>query len=191
MAAEDFLKCPKGHSLPHRGPTGECSPLRCAGADKAVDTHAARQARYMARKKVADVEARGGEELIKAEDAEEKKIKLAARKHEKWMQFLGAPTDLAADKVEEYADKKLVSLLPAAVAVLEQHVKYGTEEQRERAANKILDANGRGKREAVAASTPPIVINISGGGGLPWLKSETVQGEVVAPAVLPKVPDSK
>lgn len=122
--------------------------------------------------------------LVKKEEEllarEHQRDKLAVKRHEKWNKFLAVPQNLTGEEAEKWADHKLASLLPQAVATLERMAKYGTEDQQERAAKQILEANGRGKRDAATASTPPIVIQVTGGVSLPWRQEKTVEGQATA-----------
>lgn len=194
----DFNACPKGHALPHKGANGECTPLRCAAGATGpkpekpaakTSTERSREFRERRKEELAEYQAT---DLGKADADEERRIAIAAKRHEKWMDFLGTPTGLTGDEAEKWADGKLVSLLPIAVAQIERSLKYGTEDQKDKAADKILNATGRGKREALGQSTPPIVIQLSGGGiNLPWRQTDTtVNGEVTKPTPLPD-PDAK
>lgn len=110
--------------------------------------------------------------------------RLAARRA-----FLKVPTGLTGADAEAYADKKLVDLLPFAVAEYEYQLLFGDEGQRERAAAKILDATGRGKREASAqANSPIIIVNAGGNAGvqsLPWVQGHAKV--VSAPAPVPSL----
>lgn len=186
----DFNKCPNGHGLPNKMGAGECTPVRCGASEGAGEAHAARAAKRKAPKVSQEVSppsagpASPSDSLAKIEKAigdEETRIALASKKHEKWMAFLKAPMGLSGDEAEKYADGKLASLLPAAVTTLEKFLRFGTDEQQERAARQILEANGRGKRDAIAASTPPIVIHVNGVGGvsLPWRQEKLVDGAVI------------
>ena len=207
----EFDRCPNDHVLPHKMPGGECTPVRCAAIQGTGSATSARHAKARREKRAAVDQAPTASKLTAppsavvpppgeaapdavalakvtaALDAEDTKIALASKKHDKWMGFLKAPQGLSGDDAEKYADGKLASLLPAAVATLEKFLRFGTDDQQERAARQILEANGRGKREAIAASQPPIVIQVTGSGGvnLPWRQEKAekaVEGEVVRPS---------
>jgi len=167
----DFTICPHGHKLPHTTAYGNCTPLKCA--DRSTSASIVKRAK-------------GGDAIAvaaaadSAERDEDKKLQLAQRAHEKLMKFLKIPDGLEGDAAERFADARLSSLLPVAVGILEDQLKHGSRDEKRNAAKQILESNGRGKREAIAASSPPIVIQVSGGGvSLPWRQEKEVQGQVV------------
>lgn len=98
--------------------------------------------------------------------------RMVARKH-----FSTVPKGLVGADAEAWADQKLVSLLPWAVAEVEHQLKFGTNQERERAAQKVLDATGRGKRDASTGSTAPIIVLTAGPNGLelPWEGGRTAK----------------
>lgn len=101
--------------------------------------------------------------------------------------LLGFPEGkLEGADAEEWADKKIVEMLPLAVAELEFQLKYGDDEQRAKAANKVLDATGRGKRENGAGAVAPIIMIQSGAAfQLPWVKDVKTVESIVVPNQLP------
>ena len=95
---------------------------------------------------------------------------------------LGIPKGLQGEEAEKFVDAELVALSPLAVGVLKHQLVYGkSQKERMEAARQVLESTGKGKREAVASSSPSIVIQLGGPGGLqlPW-RSPTVNGEVVS-----------
>ena len=169
----DFKKCPKLHILPHQTAYGSCSPIKCADASSGTSLSKRTKAGdALAIAAASDVEER----------EEDKKLLTAQRGHEKLMKFLKIPEGLTGDEAEKFADSRLASLLPVAVGVIEDQLKHGTRDEKRNAAKQILESNGRGKREAVAATAPPIVIQVTGGAGvtLPWRQEKEVAGEVLS-----------
>jgi hypothetical protein len=209
-AEANFYRCPKQHALPNRTANGECTPLWCADTDRGsrgstskevVKTREARDAVKEAVQLKGDLHIDG---MLKGDDetvvlakntAKDSKVdemvrigkgagRFAAR-----LSALGTPTGLQGVEAEKWADSKLVEMLPLAVAEVEYQLKFGDDAQREKAAGKVLDATGRGKKEQQGNSAPTIILVGAGTGGAlnyPWMKRAT-------PAVLdaPKDPDAK
>lgn len=161
--ADAFVKCPAGHTLPHKTEKGKCTPLYCS----------MKGGTGMALGKVKDMTPE--ERITKVVVDEETRIKVQKSRAETWATFLQVPVDLKGADAEKYFDEEMVNLLPMALAVTKKNLLYGTEEQQTNAANKVMDANGRGKREAPGSTTPSIVINL-GNVQVPT----TVDGKVVA-----------
>lgn len=93
--------------------------------------------------------------------------------------------DLPSDDADEvtinnWADKRGVQLLPLAIAEKEFMLKFGNDEQRERAADKVLAMNGRLNREGTVSGGAAIILHIGGEGGLqlPYAPKRLVEGEV-------------
>lgn len=86
------------------------------------------------------------------------------------------PQGLTGTEAEQWADRRMVELLPMAIAEFEYLLRYGDEAQRERAASKVLDANGRGKREAMMGGSQPIII-LTGvnPSSVPWAQTRPAQ----------------
>jgi hypothetical protein len=205
-----FYRCPKGHKLPHRTNQGECTPIYCATDSLGAigsNTKEVREARDAAREVKEAVQLKGDlhiDGMLKGDDetvvlakntAKDSKVdemvrigkgagRFAAR-----LSALGTPTGLQGVEAEKWADSKLVEMLPLAVAEVEYQLKFGDDAQREKAAGKVLDATGRGKKEQQGNSAPTIILVGAGTGGAlnyPWMKR-------APPAVLdaPKDPDAK
>jgi hypothetical protein len=88
------------------------------------------------------------------------------------------PDGISGEEAEKWADARLVKNLPVAVAEIEFNLRYGDDAQRERAAQKVLDATGRGKGEKGNTGTSPIlIVNMGGGLSLPWRTEKVVDGE--------------
>lgn len=190
-----FYECPKGHKLPFAAEgMASCTPVKC-GVDVAKAKNRAALRAERSQQKQVEVEvtkalAAGSVEGAKALDAADAQQAVALLKFEKWAAFLKLPNgELPPDAAEKYADAKLASLLPVAVAVLEDQLKYGTREEQRAMARQVLESNGRGKREAAGASTPPIIIQLQGGVTLPWRTEKTVEA---VPSPSPsREPDTK
>lgn len=206
-----FYCCPKSHKLPHRTANGECTPLWCADQDRKAggsrsktDTNRVREAADEVKQAVlakADDQING---LVRGDDEtadlsrnaaklakvdESVRLGKGAGRFAARLSALGTPTGLQGVEAEKWADSKLVEMLPLAVAEVEYQLKFGDDAQREKAAGKVLDATGRGKKEQQGNSAPTIILVGAGTGGAlnyPWMKR-------AASAVIdaPKDPDAK
>lgn len=86
-------------------------------------------------------------------------------------QLAALPEGLKGEQATQWAQEKLVDLLPEAVASLAYDLRYGTPKVRSEAADKVLRANGLDKREAREGGGGLIVLNIgTGATGIPWLE---------------------
>lgn len=221
-AERKFYGCPGGHRLPHHTEKGDCTPLWCAaglkpGKRKAVAPKPVGEGRRSAPSgRPADGAAEGGltdvalvagrtsrasardgeavvEETARAEEATRVargRGRFAAR-----MAVADVPAGMEGTAAEDWADKRLLSLLPLAVAEVEAQLKFGDASQRERAADKVMAATGRGKREAGNNSAPTIIFMTQGEGGsgrvaVPWSQNKSrtasmVEVEVAPPLSLP------
>jgi hypothetical protein len=166
IAESSFLRCPRGHSLPHKTDVGRCTPLSCVEASELP---------RLRPDKEDSVEARIG----KVRDDEVSRTQIQNVRRTVWQDFLQIPVDLKGADAEKFADEQLVDMLPFAVGVLKKQLLFGSEDQQERAANKVMDANGRGKRELGGNTTPSIIINMTQGG---VATAQTVDGQVVPTA---------
>lgn len=103
-------------------------------------------------------------------------------RHQARLAFVKDLPSLDADEVtiNNWADKRGVQLLPLAIAEKEFMLKYGNDEQRERAADKVLAMNGRLNREGTVSGGAAIILHIGGDGGLqlPYAPKRLVEGEV-------------
>lgn len=75
---------------------------------------------------------------------------------------LKVPAGLKGAAAEKWSDDKLVELLPLAVSVYEERVRFGNDDQRWKAAQAIAAANGRGPRETGGRVGALIVIQANG-----------------------------
>lgn len=82
------------------------------------------------------------------------------------------PSNLKGEDAQRWAQDKLVSLLPEAVASVMHDLRYGNDKVRSEAADKVLRANGLDKREAAQGGGGLIVLNIGTQGmdAVPWLQ---------------------
>ena len=145
--------CPKGHPSGTRTGGGTCGVRRC-GEDSAA---------LMPAKLDEDALAK----IAPEEQAFHTRATLAK-----------LPKDLAGEAATEWATKKLVDLLPEAVASLAWDLRYGTDKVRSEAADKVLRANGLDKREASPGGGGLIVLNIgSEVAKVPWLERMSKKGE--------------
>lgn len=171
-----FARCPEGHRLPNKTDRGQCSPLVCALKNGIARLRPEKDDGTTVEERVGKV--KGDEEM---------RIKIQQARKQTWQEFLQIPVDLKGGDAEKYADDELVNLLPFAVGVVKKQLLYGTEEQQERAALRVLDANGKAKKEAVGQQAPAVVINLPPGSDassfFTWRKPKEVAGEaVVTPA---------
>lgn len=180
LADSKFLRCPKGHGLPHKTDKGRCTPLSCA--ETSGDLTRVRV------DKIEDPE----ERVTKVAGDEELRVKVQSARKEVWNKFLGIPMDLKGAEAEKYADDELQSMLPFAIGVVKKQLLYGTEEQQERAADRVLKATGKSAKEAAASMAPTMVIQMAPGTKFefPWAP-KTVNGEVVKSPALPETTDEK
>lgn len=169
-----FYTCPAGHRLPHKTNAGQCSPIHCAGVAKS-------QRRKIEAKKQVEVGLAPSQEaaLASIELAEdEERATKAQKRYQMRKRYLNAPEKLNGAAAEEWADQKLVELLPEAVVDIEWDLKYGNDSERQAARKQVLDATGRGKREGGGGGTQPIIMLVGQGvgpGAQPWLQRVEVK----------------
>jgi hypothetical protein len=107
-------------------------------------------------------------ESLDAQGEEAGKLAVRAGRYAARRGLVPVPTGLQGGEAEEYAQKKLVELLPEAVGNLEYDLKYGDDKARAEASHKVLAANGLANREQAGNMVPPIVLNFTG--VLPWMQ---------------------
>jgi hypothetical protein len=168
-ATEQFYQCPAGHRLPHRTDLGRCTALYCAGYQKRVKENG-----KVTKVRQAEIQTLLAPEPVEDVQTEEKAAitRMDSRRMAR-REYFGAPTKLQGADAEEWGDKKLVELVPEAVAELEYQLKLGDDEQRFRAAKQVLDSTGRGKREVGAGGSSPIIMLVGAGPGpvqAPWVQ---------------------
>jgi len=193
-------RCPGGHKLPRQG----CTPMYClesragakAGGRPAQPQTAARRdainkAMAVPLQDLGAVAATntGAESLEPAQREgqalEATKLAIAAGKLTARRGLLPVPEGLKGGDAEEYAQKKLVDMLPQAVTELEHQLTYGDDKQRIDAARDVLDANGMRRREMAGNMVPPIVLNFNG--VLPWMQQEKTLNPTGDAATMEKV----
>lgn len=140
---------------------------------------------------------RDGVEAVEETERAQEAVRMARGKgrHAARMAVMEVPPGLEGTAAEDWADKRLLSLLPLAVAEVEAQLKFGDASQRERAADKVMAATGRGKREAAHNSAPTIIYIAQGEGGsgrvaVPWSqnKSRTASAVEATVVVAPALP---
>lgn len=140
--------CPKGHTTGTKFGKFPCGVKRCGEESQAL---------YGGEVKT-DLTALA---KMSPEDQE-----FAARR-----QLAKLPDGLTGEAATQWAQEKLVDLLPEAVASLAYDLRYGAPKVRAEAADKVLRANGVDRREAAVGGGGLIVLNIgTGGSNLPWLE---------------------
>lgn len=85
---------------------------------------------------------------------------------------------LTGKEAEDWADTKMVELLPLAIANLSEDLRYGSSGQRAAATRQVLEATGRARKEAMMGGGSPIVI-LTGAGDLegPWRKAAKLMAD--------------
>lgn len=186
-AEKSFARCPEKHKLPNHTEFGRCTPVYCAvRVDRTVDTSSPiadvvestphKVTKPRPPKDLVKTPVDTEERLAKVTDNEVAYTKIQAAKRAVWQDFLQIPIDLKGAEAEKYADDELVNMLPFAIGIVKKQLLFGTEEQQERAATKVLESNGRGKRDVQGNTAPAIIINLPGGNqlNLPWRGDKTV-----------------
>lgn len=166
--------------LPHQTQAGQCSPIHCAGVTDSQKKKRKKKAAEVFNTGAKQVHVEHGlaakqeERVVALEDAEEEtRLTRAQKRHAMKQKALGVPEKLEGAAAEEWADKRLVELLPSAVADVEWDLKYGDDAQRANARKQVLDATGRGKREMGGGGSQPIIMLVGTGvgpGAQPWLQ---------------------
>lgn len=155
MSEEEIKRCPKGHPVGTAFRGSRCSGVSCG------------KERYEQAKS-------NPQPFVQKMPAEEVAI-------QKRFAVAGMPQGLQGDAATEWAQDKLVAMLPEAVAQVQWDLRFGSDKVRSEAAQKVLAANGMDKREAATSkSTPTIVVNIgTGDTKVPWLErlKPTKKGE--------------
>ena len=153
LPAKPKKLCPKGHPQGTRIKGGTCGVRRC-GEDTAALMPAVLDADALAKMNPADREFHSRAVLAQL------------------------PQNLTGDAATEWAQKKLVDLLPEAVASLQWDLRYGSPKVRSEAADKVLRANGLDKREASQGGGGLIILNLSQtDSNIPWLERLNKKGD--------------
>lgn len=172
------MNCPAGHSLPHQ----TCTPVYCSVAPLPQQL---KQLKHQARRKEQITKEQVEEKIQElknntptfqlAESAADEKNAIAQGRAASRHRILHTPQDLTGSDAEEWADARITSLLPLAVSEIEWGLKFGDDDMRARAASKIMDATGRGKKENGSNATAPIIL--LQGTSIPWLKREIINDD--------------
>jgi hypothetical protein len=135
-------------------------------------------------------------ELVKAQAraskiAEIKSMSAAIGRYAARNSWSPVPDGLEGDAAEAWMDQELTKLGPKAVAALKMQLELGDDVQRERAANKVMDALGRGKRESGVGGSAPVII-LTGDAVInpPWKKKVQATVDAVATPILPEKKDA-
>lgn len=172
-----FYRCPGGHQLPNHTNKGECSAVHCplngaAGTEKALAKRA----------KTKDEDSSGAKQEATV------KLHRAQLRLDAVIEHFKAPTDLKGSAAEKFFDEEVTNLLPFAAVVLKKNLLLGDEDQQMQAADRVMNATGRGKKEAAGAQGNSITIVMPGADGgvhKPWKNPAVVNGEVIAAPALP------
>lgn len=170
-------RCPEGHIIPRRGAAGDCTPIYCGDAKLKNKTKNELRAAKKAEAASTALALRPGSAVVPAAEEVEAAIERVQKKMalvEAKRAHFKVPRGLSGADAEEWADKKLVELTVEAVAELEEQLKLGSPDERFRAAGRVLDATGRGKRD-IAAGTGPVIMLVgakvvNGAVETPWMQ---------------------
>ncbi len=81
--------------------------------------------------------------------------------------------EMSESKAKQFADDLALRLLPDAMALIAHDLRYGNKKEQDAAVDRVLRMNGFDRKEAQAAQTPTIIINMGKDAGpTPWLKRE-------------------
>lgn len=91
-------------------------------------------------------------------------LSIAAGRHHARMAFVQDLPDVNADEVtiNNWSDRRLHQLLPLAIAHQELRLKYGDDDQQDKAAEIVLRANGRANKEQQLSGGALIVLHTEG-----------------------------
>lgn len=158
--------CPNNHGLPHEGPEGNCTPIRCGDG-----AHGPRSPEGVP-------DPASLVPLAKVEKREQGLVALAKAREA----LVSVPSGLSGDAAETWTVRKLHDLAPYAAAEVEYQLKFGGDRQRIQAALEVLDRTGHGRKgEGGSVGGPVIVVNV-GRDGLPWApKAQVVEVKDVEP----------
>lgn len=168
---ETFDRCPNGHELPNSEDGVDCSSALCALNAETPEVPPKAEGRTDAYEVAMDA----------------KRLRFRRTLTQK---LVPAPEGLEGTDAENYAAKKMVSLLVPAVQVLERHLLYGTDDEQRKASRDVLMANGYGPRDKAGQAANMIVINMGPGAEKPPLPYVGQVVEAVAKATkdAPKLP---
>ena len=153
-------KCPKGHDVGTRKGTFRCGVEKCGHV-------AYKEAVLHQKRETLDLDA------MKAKSP-------AEVQHAQRLAMVGVPKNLKAEEARQWAEEKLQSLLPEAVASIAWDLRYGSDKARAEATDRVLKSNGMDKKEAASGGGGTIVLNLNTGeSNLPWLKRVMPKNPVV------------
>jgi hypothetical protein len=181
-AEEKFNMCPEGHKLPHHGHYGECTSLYCANPSMRKKDKPSEEA--LAPVAPAEQEPPELEEI--AQDAyrrEDERLAKADARAKALQKRLKTPVGLVGADAEEDFDKGMIAALPIAKQVILKQLMYGDDKQQMEAADRVLAATGRSKREAASGQGAVIVIQAPQGVVLPWSNRKGTNVQVIDGAV--------
>ncbi len=204
------LTCPKGHSIPHKTPNGECTPMYCAGetrketkrektSKRKADLQVTKSAFEVKREEVIikatkDLELKvlstslplpdGASEMLVNEGRLEvlSNGSQAFGRHRARLSFIKdlPPEDADEVTINNWADKRANQNLPMAIAEKEYQLRFGNDDQRDKAADTFLRMTGRYQKEGAVSGGAAIILNISGEGmQLPYMPKRLVSPKVV------------
>lgn len=170
-AEKAFHRCPGGHALPNHTKHGQCTPIYCALTRDDADDETPEEAEERV--------ARGKEKKDSEKELEQKRLMRTQMRAQMRAELVPVPGNLKGGDAEAWTGQRMVELSPYALAEMEFQLKYGDDEQRARAAARILDSTGHGKKD-LATGGATIVINMSGQGAslgavLPWRQQGAIQ----------------
>ncbi len=192
------LTCPKGHKLPNAISGMQCGMSWCASEPLVTNykptTHRqSRQEKYKnatqkgpAKSAMAEIKAELAttqpetglgdvvEDKAYLEKMEKNIGRYAARKA-----FAKLPKDLTPETIRKFIEKKLETLLPAAIERVEYDLKLGDDDVSRKMALEVLDRTGFGRKDNNVMPGAPIIIVQSGTGGQTYKPAFLVDGEVV------------
>lgn len=145
------MNCPEGHTLPYETEAGQCTPMRCAAPSPLAPPESS----------LVPVEGRV-EGVDYSGESEKRFVDKALAREAIRNSTLKVPKGLTGAAAEAWSDKRLAELLPIAVSVYEERLRFGNDEQRFKAAKEIAAANGRGPREAGGRVGALIIIQANG-----------------------------
>lgn len=168
------MVCPEGHGLPNYTKRGQCTMVWCAlepldakrkkkqkrGDDSAM-IRGAIENQLNASQVELDLQAKSDKRTA---------IAIVQGHLQSRHAMVRYPKGEEAKDPEAWADKRIPELLIDAVAEIEWRLLYGDDEQRNEAAMAVLNATGRGKREALQAGANTLVLNLAPGQTLPWAR---------------------
>lgn len=174
------MSCPAGHELPHSpmNSSAQCTPVFCS------EGKLEKQLKKVKSSENLHPDILTTSESTLAESAADVRIAIARGEESARQKILKTP-HLEGAEAEEWADAKILTLLPRAVSEIEWGLRFGDADTRARAASKVLDATGRGKKENGAMSVAPIIL--LQGSQIPWLQRSASEPNATPHATTPRL----